>query len=75
MPTAFIASNFSANAGEVQEAEPNAGFARHPEMMKTGIQLPRMIVTSTHSESGCHEASMFFPREVRQLDLLGSELF
>jgi len=26
--------------------------------MKTGIQLCRMIVTSSHSESGCHENSM-----------------
>jgi hypothetical protein len=43
--------------------------------MKTGIQLSKMIVTSSHSESGCHEDSMLVCREVCQSDQLGSFLF
>ena len=36
----------------------NVGFAHRPQRMKTGIRLSKMIVTSSHSESGCHEDSM-----------------
>ena len=35
--------------------------------MKNGIRLSKMIVTSTHSESGCHEISMLLCRQIRQL--------
>jgi hypothetical protein len=49
---------------------PNVGFAHRP-MKKTGIRLSKMIVTSSHSESGCHEDSMLVLRPVCQHHLLG----
>ena len=63
--------------GELAEACEilNTGFARNPWIVKTGIQLPKMIVTTTHSESGCHENSMLFRRQVCQSDLVEAFLF
>jgi hypothetical protein len=53
----------------------NAGFARKLWGMKTGIRLSKMIIASTHSESGCHEDRSLVRREVRQPDSLGAFLF
>jgi hypothetical protein len=53
----------------------NVGFAHRPDEMKTGIRPCKMIVTSSHSEGGCHEVSMLVPGQVYQPDLLGSVLF
>jgi hypothetical protein len=53
----------------------NVGFAHRPQGMKKGIRLSKMIVTSSHSESGCHEDIMLLLRQVCQLDLLDPVLF
>ena len=45
------------------------------QKMKTGIRLSTMIVTNSHSESGCHAASMLVLRQVCQRDLLAFVLF
>jgi hypothetical protein len=43
--------------------------------MKKGIQLSKMIVNSTHSESGCHEDIMLLSREIHQHYFLVPVLF
>jgi hypothetical protein len=53
----------------------NVGFAHRPEEIIRDIRLSKMIVASTHSESGCHEDSMLLFRQVFQCDLLGFVLF
>jgi hypothetical protein len=53
----------------------NVGFAHRPRRMRTGIRLSKMIVTSSHSESGCHEDSIILRRQVCQLDFLGFVVF
>jgi hypothetical protein len=53
----------------------NVGFAHRPWKRRNGIRLSKMIVASSHSESGCHEDSIFVLRQVCQFDVLGSVMF